>query len=276
MASTILRHPAVAGRFYPGDPDDLRAEARNYLSQTTQRPVKAIGCIAPHAGYMYSGHVAGAVFAGIEIPERCVVLCPNHTGMGRALAVMSEGSWQTPLGEVPVDAQLAESLKERFPALQEDPAAHRAEHAAEVELPFLQLRQPNLRFLPIALGTAQFEVLAGLGTALAEVIASQEAPVLIVASSDMNHYESDAVTRAKDHRAIERILTLDARGLFDVVTQQDISMCGFGPAVAMLTAARRLGAKSADLVKYATSGDVSGDRDMVVGYAGVVVTYKNC
>jgi len=271
MASTILRHPAVAGRFYPGDPDDLRAEARDYLSQTTQQPVKAIGCIAPHAGYMYSGHVAGAVFAHIEIPERCVVLCPNHTGMGRALAVMSEGSWQTPLGEVPIDAQLAGALKRRFPALQEDSAAHRAEHAAEVELPFLQLRQPKLRFLPIALGTAQFEVLAGLGAALAEVIASQEDSVLIVASSDMNHYQSDAITRAKDHRAIERILTLDARGLFDVVTQQDISMCGFGPAVAMLTAARQLGAKSAELVKYATSGDVSGDRDIVVWYAGMVV-----
>ncbi|HET9304608.1 MAG TPA: AmmeMemoRadiSam system protein B [Candidatus Sulfotelmatobacter sp.] len=271
MASTILRHPAVAGRFYPVDPDDLRAEARDYLSQTTQRPAKAIGCIAPHAGYMYSGHVAGAVFARIEIPERCVVLCPNHTGIGRALAVMSEGRWQTPLGEVPIDAQLAGALKERFPALQEDSAAHRAEHGAEVELPFLQLRQPQLRFLPIALGTSQFEVLAELGTALADVIASQEHPVLIVASSDMNHYQSDAVTRAKDHRAIERILTLDARGLFDVVTQQDISMCGFGPAVAMLTAARQLGAKSAELVKYATSGDISGDREMVVGYAGMVV-----
>jgi AmmeMemoRadiSam system protein B len=271
MASTSMRHPAVAGRFYPGDPEDLRTEARGYLSPPKQNPVKALGCIAPHAGYMYSGHVAGAVFAQIEIPERCVVMCPNHTGMGRALAVMSEGSWQTPLGEVPIDIQLAETMKQRFPALQEDSAAHRAEHAAEVELPFLQLRQPKLRFLPIALGTAQFEMLAGLGKALAEVIASLPDPVLIVASSDMNHYESDAVTRAKDHRAIERILTLDPRGLFDVVTQEDISMCGFGPAVAMLTAARQLGAKSAQLVKYATSGDVSGDRDMVVGYAGVVV-----
>ena len=271
MASTLMRHPAVAGRFYPGDPDDLRTEARSYLSPTKQNPVKALGCIAPHAGYMYSGHVAGAVFAGIDIPERCVVMCPNHTGMGRALAVMSEGSWQTPLGAVPIDTPLAEIMKQRFPALQEDSAAHRAEHAAEVELPFLQLRQPKLRFLPIALGTAQFEVLAGLGKALAEAIASQPDPVLIVASSDMNHYESDPVTRAKDHRAIERILTLDPRGLFDVLTQEDISMCGFGPAVAMLTAARQLGAKSAELVKYATSGDISGDRDMVVGYAGVVV-----
>lgn len=274
MTTTILRHPAVAGRFYPGDPDNLRSEARGYLSQDdsrTQAPVRALGCIAPHAGYMYSGHVAGAVFARVDVSPRCIVLCPNHTGVGRALGIMSAGAWQTPLGDVPIDAALAGALKQRFPALHEDSTAHRAEHAAEVELPFLQLRQPQLRFVPIALGTGQFDVLDQLGKALADVVAAQSDPILIVASSDMNHYESDAVTRVKDHRAIERILTLDPRGLFDVVTQQDISMCGFGPAVAMLTAARQLGAKSAELVKYATSGDISGDREMVVGYAGVVV-----
>jgi len=272
MSTTIVRHPAVAGRFYPRHPDDLRAEASAYLTQASEpAPVRAIGCIAPHAGYMYSGHVAGAVFAHIQIPQRCIVMCPNHTGMGRALAMMSEGAWETPLGEVPIDAEFASALKQRFPVLQEDSAAHRAEHAAEVELPFLQLRQPELRFVPIALGTAQFDILEQLGKALADVIAQQSEPTLIVASSDMNHYESDAVTRAKDHRALERILSLDPRGLFDVVTQQNVTMCGFGPAVAMLTAARQLGAKSAELIKYATSGDVSGDRDMVVGYAGVVV-----
>jgi MEMO1 family protein len=272
--STLLRHPAVAGRFYPRDPDDLRTEATGYLSQSSavhQPPVEAVGCIAPHAGYMFSGHVAGAVFARVKVPQRCVVLCPNHTGMGRALAILSDGAWETPLGDVTIDTELAAALKHRFPALQEDSAAHRAEHAAEVELPFLQLRQPELKFVPIALGTGQFEPLEQLGQALADVIAGQKDPVLIVASSDMNHYESDAITRVKDHRAIERILTLDPRGLYDVVTQQNISMCGFGPAVAMLTAARQLGAKSAELVKYATSGDVSGDRDLVVGYAGVVV-----
>jgi hypothetical protein len=274
MATTTFRHPAVAGRFYPRNPEELRAEARAYLSQTKpekQAPVKAVGCIAPHAGYMYSGHVAGAVFARMEVPQRCIVMCPNHTGLGRALAMVSEGVWETPLGEVPIDTDLATALRQRFPALHDDPAAHRAEHAAEVELPFLQLRQSELRFVPIALGTGQFEPLEQLGHALADVIVEQKDRVLIVASSDMNHYESDAVTRVKDHKAIERILTLDAHGLYDVVTQQDISMCGFGPAVAMLTAARQLGAKSAELVKYATSGDVSGDREMVVGYAGVVV-----
>lgn len=275
MASILLRHPAVAGRFYPGNPEDLRAEALAYLSQQTSNetaPIRAIGCIAPHAGYIYSGHVAGAVFARIEIPRLCVVMCPNHTGMGRPLAIMSEGVWETPLGDVPIDEEFASDLKRRFPALQEDPAAHRAEHAAEVELPFLQLLQPHLRFVPIALGTGQLEALEQLGMALADRISQQSEPVLLVASSDMNHYESDAVTRVKDHRAIERILNLDPRGLHEVVTQQNISMCGFGPAVAMLTAARQLGAKSAELVKYATSGDISGDREMVVGYAGVIVS----
>jgi AmmeMemoRadiSam system protein B len=274
VATTILRYPAVAGQFYPADPDELRAEVLGFLSQpasTEPTPLRALGCIAPHAGYMYSGHVAGAVFAAVDVPTRCIVLCPNHTGQGGPLAMMSEGAWQTPLGDVPLDSELGAALKQRFPALQEDSAAHRVEHAAEVELPFLLLRQPHLSFVPIALGTGQFEILEQLGTALADVIAAQSEPVLIVASSDMNHYESDSVTRVKDHRAIERILTLDPRGLFDVVTQQNISMCGFGPAVAMLTAARQLGARSAELVKYATSGDVSGDRNMVVGYAGVVV-----
>ena len=275
MASTLLRHPAVAGRFYPDDPEELRSEVHAYLSPADSNataPVRAVGCIAPHAGYMYSGHVAGAVFARIEVPPLCIVMCPNHTGMGRALSVMSEGAWETPLGEVVIHDGLATALKRRFPALEEDAAAHRAEHAAEVELPFLQKLQPQLRFVPIALGTGRLEVLEQLGLALADVIAQQSEPVLMVASSDMNHYESDAVTRVKDHQAIERILTLDPRGLHEVVTQQNISMCGYGPTVAMLTAARQLGAKSAELVKYATSGDVSGDRDMVVGYAGVVIT----
>jgi len=191
--------------------------------------------------------------------------------VGRALAIMSEGEWETPLGNVPIDGALAASLKECFPGLQEDASAHRGEHAAEVELPFLLLRQQQLTFVPIALGTTQLDVLEQLGLALADVISALRDPVLIVASSDMNHYESDAVTRAKDHWAIERILTLDARGLHEVVQQRSITMCGMGPAVVMLTAAKKLGAKSAELVKYATSGDISGERDRVVGYAGVVV-----
>ncbi len=271
MAATSVRHPAVAGRFYPLDPNQLLGEVGAYLAQTPLQTTRALGCIVPHAGYMYSGHVAGAVFSALQIPELCLVLCPNHTGLGRPLAIVSEGAWETPLGNVPIDNFFAAALKERCPLLQEDSAAHRSEHAIEVELPFLQILKPQLRFVPIALGTGHFEILAQLGEAIADAIALQSAPILIVASSDMNHYESDAVTRVKDQSAIEPILALDARALYDVVITQHISMCGYGPAVAMLTAARKLGATSAELVKYATSGDVSGDREMVVGYAGVIV-----
>ena len=220
---------------------------------------------------MYSGHVAGAVFAAVEIPQLCLVMCPNHTGVGRALAIISEGAWETPLGDVPIDSAFASALKRRCPLLQEDSTARRSEHGAEVELPFLQVCRPQLKFVPIAVGTGNFETLEQLGNAIGDVIAAHDGPVLIVASSDMNHYESDAITRVKDRIAIEPILRLDARAVYDAVTQQHISMCGFGPAVAMLTATKKLGAASAELVKYATSGDVSGDRDMVVGYAGILV-----
>jgi AmmeMemoRadiSam system protein B len=269
MESTV-RRPAVAGRFYPGDPSVLLADVRSYLSPT-EKTISAIGCVVPHAGYIYSGHVAGAVFARLNIPQRCIVLCPNHTGMGQPLALMSDGAWETPLGKVAVDSSLAGALKHRYSLLTEDADAHRAEHAVEVELPFLQAKSPNFTFVPIALGIGKFDVLESLGQAIGDVVKDEPEPVLIIASSDMNNYENDKITRVKDHKAIEKILALDARGLFDVVMNEDISMCGFGPTVAMLTAAKRVGATAAELIKYATSGDISGDREMVVGYAGIVV-----
>jgi len=283
LMTSAVRTPAVAGRFYPSRADELLREIREYTSagktagktpiETTH--IAAIGCVAPHAGYMYSGGVAGAVYARLEIPARCVILCPNHTGKGRPLAVMASTTWQTPLGEVAADAEMGARLLRRFPALQEDSAAHRAEHAIEVQLPFLQARRAELNIIPIAIGTSDFDVLRGLGEALADVIADVEEKrqekVLIIASSDMNHYESDAVTRVKDHKAIERVLAMDARGLWEVVMNEDISMCGFGPTIVMLTTAKLLGAASATLVKYATSGNVSGDYKSVVGYAGIIV-----
>ncbi|MFZ0286096.1 MAG: AmmeMemoRadiSam system protein B [Terriglobales bacterium] len=265
-----LRHPAVAGRFYPRDRDTLLDDVEAFLDINGVSKA-ALGCVAPHAGYIYSGGVAGAVYAAIDVPRRCLVLCPNHTGKGKPLAIMSEGAWETPLGTVPIDTPLADALREQFPALIEDAEAHRSEHAIEVQLPFLQLRNPQLIFVPIALGTGQFDILEQLGNAVADVLPRQPEPVLIVASSDMNHYENDRITREKDHKAIEQILAMDAPGLFDIVMKEDISMCGYGPTVVMLTAAKRLGAKAAELVKYATSGDVSGDRETVVGYAGIVV-----
>ena len=277
--TSAVRTPAVAGRFYPGRAEELLRDIRQYTSPVGT-PVKtgriaAIGCVAPHAGYIYSGGVAGAVYSRLEIPEHCVILCPNHTGKGRPLAVMAHTTWQTPLGAVAADAELAARLLRRFPALEEDSAAHRGEHAIEVQLPFLQVHQPELNIVPIVIGTSDFDVLRGLGEALADGTADlkekHQEKVLIVASSDMNHYESDAVTRVKDHKAIERVLAMDARGLWEVVLNEDVSMCGFGPTIVMLTAAKLLGAASATLVKYATSGDVSGDYESVVGYAGILV-----
>ncbi|MGB8013743.1 MAG: AmmeMemoRadiSam system protein B [Terriglobales bacterium] len=269
----------MAGRFYPGRAEELLREVREYTSpaktSVATGRIAAMGCVVPHAGYVYSGPVAGAVYSRLEIPEHCVILCPNHTGKGRPLAVMTNTTWQTPLGEVAADADLGARLLQRCLALEEDSAAHRSEHAIEVQLPFLQAQQPNLHIVPITVGTSNFDVLRGLGEALADVIADFEEQhqekVLIVASSDMNHYESDAVTRVKDHKAIDRVLAVDARGLWEVVINEDITMCGFGPTVVMLTAAKLLGATAATLVKYTTSGDVSGDYTSVVGYAGIIV-----
>jgi AmmeMemoRadiSam system protein B len=270
MGTPAIRHPAVAGQFYPRNAALLLSEVRSYLA-AEGTPLAALGCIVPHAGYMYSGHVAGAVYARIDIPARCLLLCPNHTGIGTPLSIMREGAWETPLGTVAVDSALASALLHQCPRLADDSTAHRAEHAIEVQLPFLQARCSDFRLVPIAIGTGQFDALEALGQAIGDVVAGASERVLILASSDMNHYESDQITRIKDHKAIERILTLDARGLYDVVMNEDISMCGYGPAVAMLTAAKRLGATRAELIRYATSGDVSGDRKMVVGYAGIAV-----
>jgi AmmeMemoRadiSam system protein B len=211
------------------------------------------------------------VYRRLKLPNRMVILCPNHTGRGEPLAIMSEGAWQTPLGEAQIDEELAEELKRNMPLLSEDEAAHRSEHALEVQLPFLQVLAPGFTFVPIAVGTGNFEVLSALGVAVGNTMARAGSRVLVIASSDMNHYESDSVTRVKDRRAIERMLELAPRGLYDAVHEGNISMCGYGPAVAMLTAARKLGAKQAELIRYATSGDVSGERDTVVGYAGIAV-----
>jgi len=273
--TTAIRQPAVAGRFYPASAQHLRVEVESYTAATSSAPaqsrIPALGCIVPHAGYMYSGHVAGAVYRRLELPRRTVILCPNHTGMGEPLAIMSRGAWHTPLGDAPIDEELAAVLMQQMPLLSEDTEAHRSEHSLEVQLPFLQVLAPGFSFVPITVGTGNFEVLSALGVAIGNVLASESERVLIIASSDMNHYESDSVTRVKDGRAIEALLALDPRALYDVVREANISMCGYGPAVIMLTAARKMGAAKAELIRYATSGDISGDRDMVVGYAGIAV-----
>ena len=265
-----VRMPAVAGQFYPGKPQVLERDIDGYIRVSGEK-LRASGCIVPHAGYMYSGHVAGAVYGRLELPRRFVIMCPNHTGVGDPLAMMSAGEWLTPLGKAQVDTELSALLKRNDSHLTEDATAHLREHALEVQLPFLQKLLPAFSFVPIAVGTSRYELLEELGAAIAASLNELKERVLVIASSDMNHYESDEITRVKDGSALDRILDLDPRGLYQVVTQQQVTMCGFGPAVAMLTAAKLRGARRAELIRYATSGDISGDRDMVVGYAGVAV-----
>jgi MEMO1 family protein len=267
----MIREPVVSGRFYPADARELSKQVETFAAGNGVQKIAARGCIVPHAGYMYSGHVAGAVYKALRMPRRFILLGPRHYPRGEALAILSEGGWLTPLGEAKIDSALAMELKRACPLLREDAVAHRSEHALEVQLPFLQRLAPGFTFVPVALGTDRFPPFEELGRAVSEVVAAQAEPVLVIASSDMNHYESDDITRAKDRKAIDRILALDPRGLYDTVRREGITMCGFGPAVTLLTAARELGAKRADLVRYATSGDITGERDEVVGYAGIII-----
>ncbi len=188
------------------------------------------------------------------------------------MAILTEGSFTTPLGEARIDAELAAELARACPLLREDGVAHEREHSLEVQLPFLQRTGADFRFVPVLLATDRYGEMEELGRAVAQVVKAQSEPVLVIASSDMNHYESDAITRVKDGRAIARILALDPRGLYDTVRGEGITMCGYAATVAMLVAARELGAKEATLVRYATSGDVTGDLDEVVGYAGIIVS----
>jgi AmmeMemoRadiSam system protein B len=274
MVPTSVRSPAVAGRFYPHTREALLRELDQYLEPESLDETtvdSAIGCVVPHAGYMYSGHVAGAVYRLLPARSRYVILGPNHWGRGSALAVMSAGTWLTPLGQSQLDTELARNIREKCPLLAEDAEAHAGEHSLEVQLPFLQCLSSTLTFVPIAIAMADYASLELLGRAVADAIQRSTEPVLIVASSDMNHYEPDIVTRQKDDKAIEKILQLDPAGLLKVIRDEDISMCGYAPTVAMLTAAKELGAREARLIRHATSADTGGDADSVVGYAGIIV-----
>lgn len=267
----MLRLPAVAGQFYPGDPKELTAlidRLTNHEKARDKRRVRA--CLVPHAGYMYSGAVAGAVFAHIFLPKKILLLGVRHFPRGEALAILSDGAWRTPLGDAPIDAQFAAKLRQACPLLREDRVAHSHEHSLEVELPFLQHLDPGFSFVPIAVGTLRIDELIATGEAIARVLRECKEEILVVTSSDMNHYEDDQTTKIKDRLAIERLLKLDANGLYEVCRTEKISMCGLGPAIVMLTAMNALGVRNAELIDHLTSGDVTGDRQRVVGYAGMI------
>lgn len=267
----MIRQPVVAGQFYPGRREPLLAFLED-AAAPVPTPVTAVGAVVPHAGYVYSGRVAGAVFARVVVPGAVVLLGPNHTGLGTRASILSRGGWATPLGTAAIHGELADALRAACPLLREDGDAHAQEHSLEVQVPFVQYRNPGARIVPIAFLLRDPDQIDEVGAALASVVARWPEPVLLVASSDMTHYEPDRVAREKDRRAIERVLALDPRGLLDTVARHTITMCGVVPTAVLLAAAGRLGATRGELVQYATSGDASGDTSRVVGYAGMVIT----
>ena len=266
----MQRLPAVAGQFYPDHSGSLRETVKDMLS-SPQEKRSAIGLVVPHAGYPYSGAIAGQTFARVLIPPRVVMIGPNHHGYGHPGAVYASGTWVSPLGTTSIDSILAKSILDGCSALASDESAHRHEHSLEVLLPFIQVLAPETSIVPICLGRLSLEDLLALGESLGKVLAAFGEEVLLVASSDMTHYESGDVAREKDMLALQRLLELDPAGLYRTVAAQKITMCGVIPVTVMLAAARQLGARSATLVKYGNSGDVTGDQSQVVGYAGVIL-----
>ncbi len=264
------REPAVAGHFYPGSADKLIETINGMIGEAARSP--ALGVVSPHAGYVFSGPVAGALFANVAVPDVCVILAPNHTGADSAsFSVWPDGKWLMPMGDVPVDAYLCGALIKSCSLAEADESAHLREHSAEVQVPFLQAVNPDVAIVPVIVSSYDLGELQEFGRSLAALIKEGSDDVLVLASSDMTHYESHESAGEKDKMALEKILALDEGGLLNTVAEHRISMCGVSPTIAMLACCKELGANKAELVLYQTSGDVSGDYAQVVGYAAVAV-----
>jgi len=266
----MIRKPVVAGQFYPASPSSLEAQVRGFVDEKAPKE-EVIGLVSPHAGYVYSGPVAGAVMSRIQFKDTFIILGPSHTGAGRPFSIMTEGSWETPLGEVGIDSRLGRQILTRSRHLQEDLVAHSYEHSIEVQLPFLQYFKRDVKIVPILLSQAAASVYKEIGKEIAGAVKELTAETVIIASSDMTHYESQESARRKDTQAIDAILELNEDELMRRIRELDITMCGYAPTVALISAAKELGAKRAELVRYQTSGDVTGDYSAVVGYAGIII-----
>lgn len=266
----MKRQPAVAGQFYESSASGLSRQVDRYIQEHESKE-DAVGIVCPHAGLMYSGKVAGAVFSKIRIPDTFIMIGPNHTGYGSPVSLMSSGNWQIPTGQLSIDENLSGKLKEGSGLFVDDAAAHQMEHSLEVQLPFILHFTSRVSIVPITMMPLSLEKCRVLGETIADSIRRTEYPVTILASSDMSHYETESAARKKDKLAIEKIVDLDPEGLYAVVRDNGITMCGVIPVTTMLFAAKSLGAKEASLIQYMTSGEISGDYDYVVGYAGVVV-----
>lgn len=265
-----VRKPAVAGYFYPSDPDQLRGLLARLIEDVTPK-VSATAVVSPHAGYIYSGRTAGRVYGRVRLPRRFIILCPNHTGMGAPLACWATGLWETPLGPARVDEETARHLMEQCTFLVHDPVAHLREHSLEVHLPFLQYLLDDFVFVPVCVGTPRMTQLTALAQAIAEVVRGLGEEVLLIASTDMTHYTSAAEAARLDPLAIRCMEQVDGPGLYDTVHRHRLTMCGYLPTTVVLMAARELGATRGTLVDYTHSGMVTGDDTSVVSYVGMVI-----
>ncbi len=269
-----VRPAAVAGAFYPHEPSELQSLVASCLGDDlgSRRPVRA--AVVPHAGLVYSGRCAGAVFSRVQIPEVVVIVAPNHTGLLGApggASLWDRGAFETPLGRVPIARAFAERLIARCDLVARDPAAHAREHAIEVELPFLRLLSPTVHIVPLVLAWDDWPRCLTLGAAVADVTSAWSGKVLLLASSDMTHHEPAAAAARKDRLALAAVERLDGEGLLALCRSEHITMCGRAPAAVVVEAARRLGAVSGEVVDYRHSGWVTGDDTGVVAYAGVVI-----
>ena len=266
----MIRNPVVAGMFYPGSTSALRQKISELVDEGVTKE-DVVGLVSPHAGYMYSGTVAGAVISRVVIKDTFVIMGPNHTGMGQPFSIMTEGVWKTPLGDVEIDTELASAILEAAPSLEEDYIAHLEEHSIEVQIPFLQYFKQDVRIVPIVLAKGTGDIYKEIGSGIAEACREQRREAVVMASSDMNHYEPHHIANEKDGKAIEAILAMEEDELLKRVAEFHISMCGYGPTVALLSACKEMSATVAELVSHQTSGDVTGDHHSVVGYAGILI-----
>jgi AmmeMemoRadiSam system protein B len=276
------REPAVAGQFYEYSAASLKKEIENCflkkvfgpgeLPAVSKGQRKIVGIIVPHAGFVYSGAIASNSYfqlASDGRPESFVIIGPNHTGMGTAVSVMDEGIWKTPLGRVKIDAELAKKILEGSAVAEKDATAHFQEHSVEVQLPFIQYVFKNFQFVPVCMMDQNYEACLDLGNSIAGAISNRNA--VIIASSDFTHFESNEVAHRKDKKALDAIEKMDAKKFLETVEYENMSVCGYGPIASMLIAAKKLKAKSCEILRYATSGDVTGDENRVVGYAAAKV-----
>lgn len=276
-----IRRPTQAGAFYEGDAEALKTQIENCFLQefgpkkrpkvNKNGPREVIGLVCPHAGYMFSGAVAANAYYELAQdgkPDTAVLLGPNHTGYGSALAVMNEGVWRTPLGDVEIDGETANQIVQETRLVDVDDVAHRFEHSIEVQLPFLQyLYGSEFKFVPVCFQMQDLSSAVEVGKALVEVLASKNA--VVIASSDMTHYEPQGNAAAKDMAALKAVEAMDEKQFYSIIETQNVTACGYGPIAAVITAAKGLGAKEAKLLCYKSSGDVTGDYSSVVGYAAL-------